>query len=132
MLEVTGRTQTMILVIDDDKDIAQTIKGNLELDGYEVLCAFDGLLGLDLARRYRPNLVVLDLNLPDIDGIKRNHGQDRSEQMKNFKLCVQKCGYNSGQKAGSKCHYQGDERSNAVRDCHGRHRSTKGEAPIHG
>jgi two-component system alkaline phosphatase synthesis response regulator PhoP/OmpR family response regulator RpaB len=70
MPEITGRTQTMILVVDDDKDIAQTIKGNLELDGYEVLCAFDGLSGLDLARRNRPDLIVLDLNLPDIDGIK--------------------------------------------------------------
>jgi DNA-binding response OmpR family regulator len=59
-----------ILVIDDDKDIVQTIKGNLELDGYEVLTAFDGRTGLDTARAYRPNLLILDLNLPDIDGIR--------------------------------------------------------------
>lgn len=59
-----------ILVIDDDKDIVQTIKGNLELDGYEVQCAFDGLTGLHIAKTTRPDMVVLDLNLPDIDGIK--------------------------------------------------------------
>ncbi|RLC02230.1 MAG: DNA-binding response regulator [Deltaproteobacteria bacterium] len=59
-----------ILVIDDDKDIVKTIKGNLELDGYAVLCAYDGRQGIDLVREHRPHLIILDLNLPDIDGIK--------------------------------------------------------------
>jgi len=59
-----------ILVIDDDKDIVQTIKGNLELDGYAVLAANEGRRGIDLAREHRPRLIILDLNLPDIDGIK--------------------------------------------------------------
>jgi len=59
-----------ILVVDDDKDIVQTIKGNLELDGYEVLSASDGHSCLQMAREQRPDLVILDLNLPDIDGIK--------------------------------------------------------------
>lgn len=59
-----------ILVIDDDEDIVKTIKGNLELDGYTVLFAHEGREGIDLARERRPHLVVLDLNLPDIDGIK--------------------------------------------------------------
>jgi two-component system alkaline phosphatase synthesis response regulator PhoP/OmpR family response regulator RpaB len=62
--------QYRILVVDDDKDIVQTIKGNLELDGYEVLTAFDGHSCLQLAREQRPDLIILDLNLPDIDGIK--------------------------------------------------------------
>ncbi|MBW1798151.1 MAG: response regulator transcription factor, partial [Deltaproteobacteria bacterium] len=70
MPEVAGKTRTTILVVDDDKDIVQTIKGNLELDGYEVLCAYDGRSGLDVAKKKRPDLVILDLNLPDIDGIK--------------------------------------------------------------
>jgi two-component system alkaline phosphatase synthesis response regulator PhoP/OmpR family response regulator RpaB len=60
----------LVLVVDDDKDISQTIKGNLEPDGYRVLTALDGRTGIDLARRHRPNLIVLDLNLPDIYGIK--------------------------------------------------------------
>ena len=59
-----------ILVIDDDKDIVQTIKGNLELDGYFVLRAYSGREGIDMARDQRPHLIILDLNLPDIDGIK--------------------------------------------------------------
>jgi two-component system alkaline phosphatase synthesis response regulator PhoP/OmpR family response regulator RpaB len=59
-----------ILVVDDDKDIVQTVKGNLELDGYQVLTAFDGRTGLHIAKTSRPDLIILDLNLPDIDGIK--------------------------------------------------------------
>lgn len=59
-----------ILVIDDDKDIVQTIKGNLELDGYEVMIAYTGKNGIHMAKENRPDLVILDLNLPDIDGIK--------------------------------------------------------------
>lgn len=59
-----------ILVVDDDQDIVKTIKGNLELDGYSVLCAFDGRSGLTMAKKHRPDLMILDLNLPDIDGIK--------------------------------------------------------------
>lgn len=70
MPEMTGTTRATILVVDDDKDIVQTIKGNLELDGYEVLSAFDGRSGVDMAKKHRPDLIILDLNLPDIDGIK--------------------------------------------------------------
>lgn len=70
MPEITEKIQATILVVDDDKDIVETIKGNLELDGYEVLSAFDGRSGVDMAKKHRPDLIVLDLNLPDIDGIK--------------------------------------------------------------
>ncbi len=59
-----------ILVVDDDEDIVQTVKGNLELDGYRVLTAHSGRTGLDIAKQQNPGLVILDLNLPDIDGIK--------------------------------------------------------------
>jgi two-component system alkaline phosphatase synthesis response regulator PhoP/OmpR family response regulator RpaB len=70
MTDDMPKNRFRILVVDDDKDIVQTIKGNLELDGYEVLTAFDGKIGLHIAKTSRPNLVILDLNLPDIDGIK--------------------------------------------------------------
>ncbi len=64
------KSKLRILVVDDDKDIVQTLKGNLELDGYEVLSALDGRTGLHIARTIRPDLIILDLTLPDIDGIK--------------------------------------------------------------
>src|SRR5512144_2740198 len=70
MALMATNSKVTILVVDDDEDIVQTVKGNLELDGYEVLAAFDGRSGLDMMRAYRPNLVILDLNLPDIDGIR--------------------------------------------------------------
>ncbi len=69
MPKETGRAKR-ILVVDDDKDIVQTLKGNLELDGYTVLTALDGRSGLEIAKTHRPDLIILDLNLPDIDGIK--------------------------------------------------------------
>lgn len=70
MANDTQNTRHSILVVDDDKDIVQTIKGNLELDGYEVWTAFDGRSGIHIAKTSRPDLIILDLNLPDIDGIR--------------------------------------------------------------
>jgi len=61
---------SVILVVDDDEDIVQTLKGNLELDGYEVLCAYNGRSGVKMTEKHRPALIILDLNLPDIDGVK--------------------------------------------------------------
>ncbi len=58
-----------ILIIDDDQDIVQTIKANLTLDGYEIVSSHTGLEGIELAKEYRPDLILLDLNLPDLDGI---------------------------------------------------------------
>ena len=58
-----------ILLIDDDKDIVQTIQGNLVIDGYNVMSAFTGQDGISMAEKSNPDLVLLDLNLPDLDGV---------------------------------------------------------------
>lgn len=70
MTEKSNICKQVILIIDDDKDIVQTIKGNLLLDGYQVLTAYDGGSGLNMAKSKEPDLIILDLNLPDMDGIK--------------------------------------------------------------
>ncbi|MBT3258042.1 MAG: response regulator transcription factor [Deltaproteobacteria bacterium] len=70
MIHRNETDHSVILVVDDDEDIVQTLKGNLELDGHEVLCAYNGRSGVEMTEKHRPALIILDLNLPDIDGVK--------------------------------------------------------------
>src|SRR5258708_7366067 len=58
-----------VLVIDDEPKISELCRDYLRAAGYSVLTAADGPQGLALARRERPNLVVLDLMLPGMDGL---------------------------------------------------------------
>jgi len=57
-----------VLVIEDSNDLAQGLRYNLELEGYAVKLADDGNAGLSLAREWDPDLVILDLMLPGMDG----------------------------------------------------------------
>ena len=59
---------TRVLVVEDSNDLAQGLRYNLELEGYAVKVAEDGNAGLSLAREWDPDLVILDLMLPGIDG----------------------------------------------------------------
>ena len=59
-----------ILVIEDEEDIVELLQFNLQREGYQVLTAQDGALGLDLACRHRPNALLLDLMLPDLGGLE--------------------------------------------------------------
>ena len=58
-----------ILVIEDELHIAEGIKLNLSLQGYDVRIAADGVAGIDLWKKWQPDLVVLDIMLPGIDGL---------------------------------------------------------------
>jgi len=59
-----------ILVVDDEPDFLMAIKAMLEVNGFEVLAATDGQEGLSVARLEKPDLIVLDLMLPKMDGYK--------------------------------------------------------------
>jgi len=61
---------TRILLIEDNADLAYGLRNNLEIDGYDVDVAADGEEGLECARRARPDLVILDLMLPRMDGFR--------------------------------------------------------------
>jgi DNA-binding response OmpR family regulator len=61
---------TRILVVEDNADLAYGLRNNLEIEGYEVDVAADGEEGLARARRRRPDLVILDLMLPRMDGFR--------------------------------------------------------------
>mgnify|MGYP006277674921 CR=1 FL=1 len=57
-----------ILVVEDNPDLAYGLRNNLEIEGYEVEVAEDGPAGLQRARSWEPDLVILDLMLPKLDG----------------------------------------------------------------
>ena len=59
---------TKILVIDDDSAINELIKINLELQGYEVTQAFNGVEGFAKAKQEEPALIILDVMMPEVDG----------------------------------------------------------------
>jgi len=59
-----------ILVVDDDAKTVELVKLYLSRDGYKVLTAYDGIEALRLARESRPDLIVLDLMLPGLDGLQ--------------------------------------------------------------
>ena len=59
-----------ILVVYDEKTLVKGMKFNLENEGYEVECAYDGAAALDLAREGRFDLIILDIMMPEMDGIE--------------------------------------------------------------
>ena len=65
-----------VLVAEDSEDTRIMLKRAFELKGYRVFEAEDGQQALDVARRYRPSLIVMDLNMPVLDGL---------EAIKNFR-----------------------------------------------
>ncbi|ESQ77117.1 response regulator transcription factor [Asticcacaulis sp. AC402] len=58
-----------ILVVEDDEDIQSLIKFILVQNGYDVLCADSGLTALDAMSRWIPELILLDMAMPDMDGL---------------------------------------------------------------
>src|SRR6266536_2013268 len=59
-----------VLVVDDERSLTRLVASYLQRDGYDVECAFDGRAAIDAARRLEPDVVVLDLMLPELDGVE--------------------------------------------------------------
>ncbi len=57
-----------VLIIDDEEKIINLVTSYLEKEGYEIFTALDGLSGLKLARDLKPDIIVLDIMLPGLDG----------------------------------------------------------------
>lgn len=77
-----------ILVIDDDRAINELVKINLELDGYKVFSAFDGEEGLALAKQEEPEVIVLDVMMPDLDGYTVAKRLRENAEMKNVPILM--------------------------------------------
>lgn len=59
-----------ILIVDDERDLIETLTFRLEASGYEVVSAYNGREGLDKAREHAPDLILLDIMMPEMDGYK--------------------------------------------------------------
>ena len=58
-----------ILVVDDEEDILEFLSYNLRTEGYDVIVADNGILAIELAKQEQPSLIILDVQMPDMDGI---------------------------------------------------------------
>jgi DNA-binding response OmpR family regulator len=66
---ITDDVRQKILIVDDEPDIVELLAFNLKAEGYEIVTAASGLEALNQARATLPDLIVLDLMLPELDGL---------------------------------------------------------------
>jgi two-component system alkaline phosphatase synthesis response regulator PhoP len=67
---ISGRSTPLILVVDDEEDILELVKYNLKKEGFDVHCAENGLQALEMAKGSIPDVIVMDIMMPEMDGIE--------------------------------------------------------------
>jgi CheY-like chemotaxis protein len=82
-VEVVGQR---VLIVEDNRDAADALHDLLEMQGYEVEVAYTGRDGLDLAGRFRPEVVLCDLGLPELDGYEVGRALRRDAQTRAARL----------------------------------------------
>ena len=80
--------QTTILVIEDEKDILELITFNLKNDGFNVITSIDGEEGLEKTRLYNPDLILLDIMLPGINGFQFCSSIKTSKKLKDIPVII--------------------------------------------
>lgn len=90
-----------ILVVDDDRDIRETLAVVLEIEGYETLCAENGQAALDLLEKTEPlpSLILLDLMMPVMDAWQFRARQKESPRLRDLPVVIISAGGNVEQKA---------------------------------
>lgn len=77
-----------ILLIDDEKDLVDLVKSNLESNGYDVLIAFNGKQGLEKAMAEQPDLIILDIMMPVMDGFETLRKIRDDDRIKNTPIIM--------------------------------------------
>ncbi|MCI0750513.1 MAG: response regulator transcription factor [Flammeovirgaceae bacterium] len=67
---MANKTMHKVLVVDDEEPILELLKYNLEKGGYDVKTASDGAKGVEIAKKFQPDLVLLDIMMPKMDGVE--------------------------------------------------------------
>lgn len=81
-------TKETILIVDDEKDIIELIKYNLITEGYSILTAETGEQAIKIAKKARPDLMVLDLMLPGMDGFEVTRYLRNNEETRNMPIVM--------------------------------------------
>ena len=76
----------LVLIIDDDKDLREILSAKLEKLGFSVDEAKDGTSGIEKARKIRPDLILLDVNMPGMSGIQVLAGIKADPELKDLKV----------------------------------------------
>jgi len=79
---------TKILIVEDDNDIVAVLAIALKAKGYETECAYDGQQALDSTRNFKPDLILLDMMIPKIDGNTVNLRLKENPQTKDIPVIV--------------------------------------------
>lgn len=77
-----------ILIIEDDGFLQQMYVSKLEMEGFDVISAYDGIKGLKLTQAKKPDLIILDLKLPEIDGFEVLSRLKKDKETKNIPVIV--------------------------------------------
>jgi DNA-binding response OmpR family regulator len=80
-----------ILVVDDEENVVRMVKSRLESGGYEVITASDGEEGLIKARANKPDLAILDILMPKLDGGKMAETMKLNDDLKNIPIIFLTC-----------------------------------------
>ena len=83
-----GPVKKRILVVDDEQDILTLVTARLEQNGYEVLIASDGLEGLEKAEKEKPDLVLVDVSMPRMNGYQMVQLLRQYESLKEIPVVV--------------------------------------------
>ena len=76
-----------ILIIDDEADIREILSYNLKKEGFNVYSAENGISGIALAKKYNPDLILLDVMMPEMDGIEVCEQLKSDEATKHILIC---------------------------------------------
>ncbi|MFH2046736.1 MAG: response regulator [Pseudomonadota bacterium] len=77
-----------IMVVDDEEDILELIRHNLAREGYRIVCASDGESAVNMAKTEKPDVIVLDLMLPGIDGLEVAKKLKYNQQTRNIPIVM--------------------------------------------
>lgn len=88
MRTIAAVPDVKVLLVDDDPVILRLLQVNFEMEGYTVICANDGVEGLEKARSERPDIVLLDIMMPRMDGLEVTRKLKGSDETRHIPIIL--------------------------------------------